>query len=281
MRIMMSCMQCVQALSGSDSPLAGLHAYPQYVEINDSGIYTVTCRNGHVSSTMSQKHKHETLFELATFAILDGYYREAVTSFASSLERFYEYMIEVVLNEQGCDQELIDKMWREIAKQSERQLGAFVVLYASLFKIKPCTLSQDGVKFRNDVVHKGVVPTRAKAVEFGQEVLEVIRAALRDLRSSHPNAEVQAVFRRITTRQKSISGESSQPVTTMSSPSLLDQSHQEMSLKQYLEEQEFWHAKSLIHRYLESPKCDLKNDLLVASAVAALNSKSTDFKQNL
>ncbi len=274
MRIMMPCMQCVRALSESANPLAGLHIYPQSVEINDSGIYTVTCRNGHVSSTMSQQHKHETLFELATFAILDGYYREAVTSFASSLERFYEYMIEVVLNEQGCDQELIGKMWKEIAKQSERQLGAFVVLYTSLFKIKPRTLNQDRVKFRNDVVHKGVVPTRAKAVEFGQEVLEVIRAALRDLRSNYPYAEMQAVFRRLATVHKSISGESSQPVATMSSPSLLDQSHQEMSLKQYLVEQEFWHAKSLIHRYLESPKCDLQKDLLVASVVAALNSKS-------
>lgn len=276
MRIMMLCMQCVQALSKSSNPLAGLHMYPQSVEINDSGIYTVTCRNGHVSSTMNQQHKHETLFELATFAILDGYYREAVTSFASSLERFYEYMIEVVLNEQGCDQELTDKMWKEIAKQSERQLGAFVVLYTSLFKIEPRTLNQDRVKFRNDVVHKGAVPTRAKAVEFGQEVLEVIRAALRDLRSNYPNAEMQAVFRRLATIHKSISGESSQPVATMSSPSLLDQSHQEMSLKQYLVEQEFWHAKSLIHRYLESPKCDLQKDLLVASAVAALNSKSAD-----
>ena len=276
MRIMMSCMQCAQALSKSSNPLAGLHMYPQSVEINDSGIYTVTCRDGHFSSTINQQHKHETLFELATFAILDGYYREAVTSFASSLERFYVHMIEVVLNEQGCDQELTDKMWKEIAKQSERQLGAFVVLYTSLFKIEPRTLNQDSVKFRNDVVHKGVVPTRANAVEFGQEVLEVIRAALRDLRSNYPNAEMQAVFRRQVTIHKSISGESSQPVASMSSPSLLDQSHQEMSLKQYLVEQEFWHAKSLIHRYLESPKCDLQKDLLIASAVAALNTKSAD-----
>lgn len=273
---MMPCMQCAQAFTGSGDPLAGLHLYPQSVEINDSGIYTVTCRNGHVSSTMSQQHKHETLFELATFAILDGYYREAVTSFASGLERFYEYTIEVVLNEQGCDQELIDKMWKEIAMQSERQLGAFAVLYTSFFKTKPRTLNQDAAKFRNDVVHRGVIPTRAEAVKFGQEVLEVIRSALQDLRCGCPDAEMQAVFRRLFTMHKSTSGEGSKPIGTMSSPSLLDQSHQEMSLKQYLVEQEFWHAKSLLHRYLESPKCDLQNDLLVACAVAALKPYSVD-----
>lgn len=99
MRLMMACMQCVHEVSGSIDPSAGLHLYPQYIEINDSGVYTTTCRNGHTNSAISQQHKHETLFELATFAILDGYYREAVMSFAASLERFYEFVIHTGLHE--------------------------------------------------------------------------------------------------------------------------------------------------------------------------------------
>src|SRR5690606_36753730 len=132
MRLMMPCMQCVEEVSRSNDPLAGLQLYPQYIEINDSGVYTATCRNGHTNSAITQQHKHETLFDLATFAILDGYYREAVMSFAASLERFYEFMIFIGLHELECEEDVIDSLWRDIAKQSERQLGAFIALYTSL-----------------------------------------------------------------------------------------------------------------------------------------------------
>ncbi len=276
MRLMMSCMQCVQLVSGSSDPLAGLQLYPQQIEINDSGIYTVTCRNGHTTSTMSQQHKHETLLELATFAILDGYYREAVTSFAASLERFYEFVVHIGLHELGCDQQVIEASWKEMAKQSERQFGAFAILYTSLFKTKPRTLQQDKIKFRNDVVHKGKVPTRLEALGFGQEVLEIIRSALAEIRAKYPEAEMHATFRRLSSMHNSTQNQSSQPIATMSSPSILDKGQEHVSLEEHLVQQEFWHAKSLIHRYLESPRCDLKNDLLVASAVASLSANQTN-----
>ena len=39
--------------------------------------------------------KFELLFELGINALIDGYPREAVSSFASALERFYEFFCQV------------------------------------------------------------------------------------------------------------------------------------------------------------------------------------------
>jgi len=57
----------------------------------DHGDYEVKCEVGHVSLVNLDNLKFELLFELGINAHVDGYAREAVTSFASSLERFQEF----------------------------------------------------------------------------------------------------------------------------------------------------------------------------------------------
>jgi hypothetical protein len=37
------------------------------------------------------------LFDIGANAVVDGYYREAITSFSASLERFYEYFLGALL----------------------------------------------------------------------------------------------------------------------------------------------------------------------------------------
>jgi hypothetical protein len=57
-------MQC--SVEGHSAEFAAL-------ELEDSGLYQLTCPRGHVSVTMMQAHKFEVLFDLAAYAILDGY----------------------------------------------------------------------------------------------------------------------------------------------------------------------------------------------------------------
>ena len=62
-----------------------------------------------------------------------------------------------------------------MASQSERQVGAFVFLWASNFGEPPELLSNTQVRFRNDVIHKGKIPTREEATRYGNSVLNLLR----------------------------------------------------------------------------------------------------------
>lgn len=66
------------------------------------------------------------LSQIGANAIIDGYYREAVSSFSASLERFYEFSVHVLMRHFGKNSQQFKSAWRPISNQSERQLGAFV-----------------------------------------------------------------------------------------------------------------------------------------------------------
>ncbi len=66
------------------------------INIRDDGIYEATCPEGHKTYTLLQQLLFEVLFDIGAYAITDGYYREAVSSFTASLERFYEFYVKVI-----------------------------------------------------------------------------------------------------------------------------------------------------------------------------------------
>lgn len=166
MRLPLTCFQCFYE---SSKPIQKV-----WVEYQDSNLYEYTCPNGHQAATILKQQKLEILFDIGVNAILDGYYREAVASFASSLERFYEFFIKVKLTHDQINSDAIDKAWKDVSRQSERQLGAFILLYTQTFGEAPSLLNQNKVNFRNEVIHKGKIPTRSEATEFGQSVLDTI-----------------------------------------------------------------------------------------------------------
>lgn len=145
----------------------------------------MTCLNGHETVTCLQEQHFEVLFELGANAIIDAYYREAVSSFTSSLERFYEFYIKAISTSKEID---FDKTWNEIKNQSERQLGAFAFVYLLENKTKPPMQSDNERGFRNNVTHKGYIPTREEAIEYGQSVLDIITPILFDLKERHGKA---------------------------------------------------------------------------------------------
>lgn len=190
MKLPLTCMQCMIKNGKPSEELA-------LIEFRDDGRYEFTCVNGHRTTTILQQQKFEILFDIGAHAILDGYYREAVSSFTSSLEQFYEFFVKVVLLNRKVNLENLEMTWKQIAKQSERQMGAFVITYLSEFGQAPIVLSNSKIQFRNDVIHRGKIPTRQQALEYGQAVLVVVSPHLRQLRDECPEGMQTATFQHI------------------------------------------------------------------------------------
>jgi hypothetical protein len=147
-------------------------------ELNDNSIYEVRCPKGHQSYVVLQQQKFELLFDIGACALLDGYHREAVSSFTSSLERFHEFFIRASFLQNGNTPNDIEAVWKPIAKHSERQFGAYVILYMRECGAVPLSLSSKNIEFRNNVVHRGKIPNRSEAIAYGEAILEAIRPAL-------------------------------------------------------------------------------------------------------
>jgi hypothetical protein len=153
--------------------------------IREDGLYTGQCPKGHDLLIGTQTLPHEMLFEIAINAIFDGYNREAVSSFSASMERFFEFAIRVVANKHAVSLDAFDETWKEVSRQSERQMGAYIFLYLLEFGIGPRLLTNKMTALRNEVVHKGKLPTRKEALAFGCAVHEVIQESIRRLRATH------------------------------------------------------------------------------------------------
>lgn len=174
MKLLMLCIQCAQE---DPNPLKEF----MEVEIRDDGLYKVTCAKGHTFVTWLQSQKFEILFDMAAMALLDGYSREAVSSIASSLERFYEFYIKVILLKHGVNFEEFMKTWKYVSNQSERQLGAFLFLYLLENKTG---LQPIDPEFRNKIIHKGYIPLYDEVVEYGDHVYQFIVKLLKELKAT-------------------------------------------------------------------------------------------------
>lgn len=212
MKLPITCIQCLVD-NGKPSDTIVL------VEFRDDGRYECTCDNGHRTTTILQQQRFEILFDIGGHAILDGYYREAVSSFTSSLEQFYEFFVKVVLLNKKTDIASLEAAWKHIAKQSERQLGAFVITYLTEFGQPPNLLSNSKVQFRNDVIHRGKIPSCQQSMEYGQAVLDVMRPQLIELRDKCPEGIQAATFHHL--RSCRTDDDQSRQVTTLSMATIL------------------------------------------------------------
>jgi hypothetical protein len=150
-------------------------------QLTDSGIQELTCKKGHDFTVIYSAAKFEVLFDIGMSAIRDCYSREGVSSFSSSLERFYEFYIRYVFHKKEISGSIFDNTWRAVSNQSERQLGAFLFIYFLLNHKEPTLLKNDEVKFRNSVIHKGYIPTKEEALKFGKSVYNLIMSIVREL----------------------------------------------------------------------------------------------------
>lgn len=181
----------------------------QPIEIRDDGLYESTCSNGHTTLTVVQQQKFEVLFDFGAMALIDGYPREAVTSMAASLERFYEFYILVVCLKHDIDIDTFQTTWKHVASQSERQFGAYLFIYLIDHKgDEPLIIDNtkpelDGIskgntktwkEFRNAVVHKGYIPSVSETLAYGNIVYHYLNELIKDLKDNSSEYILKATF---------------------------------------------------------------------------------------
>jgi hypothetical protein len=177
------CPYCIYeaAKVGQPSPYVPI----PIVHVNDDGRYEINCPVGHKSIVVLQNLKFELLFEFGVHAIGENNFRDAVISFASSLETFYEFFFRVIAANQTIDDNTTECTWKHLAAQSERQLGAFLAAYTLFLKPSaPPLPPNSAVQLRNRVVHRGYVPTKDEALSFGQSILDILDSSIDRLRAA-------------------------------------------------------------------------------------------------
>jgi hypothetical protein len=196
-------------------------------EIDDNFLAYFTCSKGHTSIGYLSKHRFEVLLQSGLLAYMSGFHGESVLSFAASLERLFELFIRAALHKRGISFDDVDTAWNQIKKQSERQLGAFCLLYL-LETGKPYVINTKVMEFRNKVVHQGYVPTSQEVAEWADQVVNIIFDIVTELRSNYRESLTQITFNRGHGVNKALSSArarnpalSGAPVATISTPSLV------------------------------------------------------------
>jgi hypothetical protein len=193
MRLYVACPECLkrhmeQLQEAKDNPHSGpkpLRHYPH--DIPDDGIVELICEEGHETAVLLYANRHGLLFDSGASALADGYPREAVASFAASVERFYEHIAKAILLANGVERTAILALWKTVKRQSERQLGIFRALYLQDTKEVAPDLEKL-VEFRNSVIHQGQFPTPEQAGEYGQSCLDHMRQILKTVHTKHADA---------------------------------------------------------------------------------------------
>jgi hypothetical protein len=192
MKLMLNCHQCSMDLLESGIKLGSeefeAKHWFEHVYENDQGFYVTTCSKGHQIACGLSNRNFEILFDRATCALLDGYYREAIATYASSLERFFEFYVRVACRSQGLPSEKIVAFWKSIGNRSERQLGSFYLAYLLQNKAEFSGTKQKMEELRNDVVHKGLFANREDAHRYGEYVYNILWDVLKTMQSGMSQA---------------------------------------------------------------------------------------------
>ncbi len=174
MKIKFQCSKCFRE---------NINTY-DFVQVRDEDLYEYKCSIGHVNLYFVKNEKFELLMESALYAIQDGYYREAISSLTSSLERLQEFLIKVLFRKYNTSEKIFETAWKKVSQQSERQLGAFTFLYVKEYGELPDNLTDSERKFRNSVIHKGKFPTYEETLKYGQRILDITYSNLNKIRES-------------------------------------------------------------------------------------------------
>lgn len=168
MKLHTYCFKCT-----SENPSYTMQ-YETYHALSESNLYYFKCPKGHDNLFIFQVFKFEFLFESGLCAINDKYYAESVLSLTASLERFYEFFIRISMRAQDLG-DVFETLFKSISKQSERQFGAFLCYYSTIYKeFPPKLMSNKMVEFRNDVIHKGYLPNEEEVMAYAEHIYKII-----------------------------------------------------------------------------------------------------------
>lgn len=198
MEIIIPCTECTNAAlqkKGGFGP-EGVVLPTRAVHVQDHNLYRATCPEGHQLLALLDNHPFELLFQSGLEALVDGYFRESVSSFAAALERLYEFSIRVQLTSDNIADTDLETMWKSVSAQSERQLGMYIGIRTLKDARQPPMLGATQTQFRNSVIHKGYFPDGGEAFRFGEAVFKLIKDEVLRLDERYKDAVTRETYAR-------------------------------------------------------------------------------------
>lgn len=218
MRLEIICSNCADQIAPGQSG----KVYSRVCSVSESGVYEFECPNGHRTKTVLRTPKHEVLFTIGANALLDGYFRDAISSFAGALERYYEFCLRVISCHKEIDDDTFRKIWNLMENQSERQFGAFMSVWMIERGKSYTDFSKNEIenfsRIRNDAIHKGVIPTAKICLGYGQYVVDIIKPIEADLQEFYAEDHKHQCFR----RARDVAEKDATSITVLSIFSVLD-----------------------------------------------------------
>lgn len=190
------------------------------MELNNDGYYITKCDKGHEFITVVQQLKFELLFDMGAMSLNEGNTRAAVVNFASAFERFLEFCIEIFSYNNDIDTENFNKLWKILENHSERQLGAYYLMYLNTLKEQPLIIDSKKVNFRNKVIHKGYIPSILETTEYGEYLFNFINSILDKIRDKYEKEIMNTILNNVG-KVQSLAQEKRIPIVTSSQPTII------------------------------------------------------------
>jgi hypothetical protein len=178
------------------------------VDINDDGAYAANCPNGHHPiAAIWEAARFEILFDAGVHALANGYAREAIADFISSLEDFFLFYVRVVCRLHNVPAEHLEPFEKSVRNASERRWGAMYLAHL-MHERRPFSSKLDDDKrrkLRNRVVHTGYICTFDEAFDYAGLVYDEVKSLLASLRASENGGEAidqENITRSVTARKK-------------------------------------------------------------------------------
>jgi hypothetical protein len=162
-------------------------------EVRSELIAVCRCPHGHVCVSGLMHDQFDVLYTSAVFAFMGSFYSESILSFTAALERAYEQYVKLYLTKQSLDFELIDRFWKEIRNQSERQYGAFCSAYVATEQ-QEWESNQNLVSFRNNVIHKGYICDQNEARKYAEYITEKLNLIMKSIKGNFAEQMIPFYF---------------------------------------------------------------------------------------
>lgn len=206
MKILTMCMECQKELG-----------YPSFEPIiadyYEEALAYIECSKGHKSAILLQSQKFEVLLESAANALIEGYTLEAASSLSSAYERFFEFAINVYCKKNNTSKEALNETFKQVSRQSERQVGGFLFLHLLTFGTH-YTLNKKIPELRNKVIHQGYIPTPDEVADLGELIYNEILTITALIKANLSSEMQQVVMDTVQRRNKKIPQDIPRATTT-------------------------------------------------------------------
>lgn len=206
MKIFAPCMECQKELGHPSFE-------PIFADYYEEAVAYIECSRGHKSAVLLQSQKFEILLESAANALIEGYTIEAASSLSAAYERFFEFSINVFCKKNAITKQALEETFKQVSKQSERQIGGFLFLHLVTFGSN-YALSKKIPELRNKVVHQGYIPTPEEVIVFGELIYQEIYSITQLLKSSMQTEMQQVIMDDLQSKSEKIPKETPRATST-------------------------------------------------------------------